>query len=286
MACAILADLGSTGIIVDERKLDTFVVPDPDEVTGPNYTLKAFFAADTPIESLLQHISSQLQQGLCALDADLRLAWRVVGDQDWAEGWKQHFTAVRIGRDLVIRPSWETESLPDAVVVTLDPGMAFGTGTHGTTRLCLEFIARLHDQGNTARRVLDVGTGSGILAIAAVALGAHNAVACDIDPVACDTTRENAAINNCSEQIWVTQEPLESISGDYDLVVANILAEENVRLATALCARVAPGGYLVLSGILEEKVAYVTHVFNTLFDLPPKIDYAGEWACIQYQRGA
>ena len=167
---------------------------------------------------------------------------------------------------------------------SLDPGMAFGTGTHGTTRLCLEFIAARHDAGAGLRRILDVGTGSGILAIAALALGAESAVACDIDPVAVETTYTNAAINGCEKSIEATLEPLEKIPGSFDLVVANILAEENVRLAPELCARVAPGGYLVLSGILAEKVDFVTQAFNPRFTASSKVKYAGEWACIEYRR--
>ncbi|MCA1797466.1 MAG: 50S ribosomal protein L11 methyltransferase, partial [Geobacteraceae bacterium] len=213
-----------------------------------------------------------------------QLLWREIGAQDWAEGWKQYFSAFQIGNSLVVKPSWEEGAFPNSAVVTLDPGMAFGTGTHGTTRLCLEFIAARHEAGAGIRHILDVGTGSGILAIAALALGAERAVACDIDPVAVETTWANAAINGFEKSIEATLEPLDKIPGSFDLVVANILAEENVRLASQLCTRVAPGGYLVLSGILAEKVDFVTHTFNARFAASPTVNYAGEWACIEYRR--
>ncbi len=281
--CEVMVEMGSTGVIVDERKLDTFVVPDPDEIYSDTYTIKAYFPAHAVPETLVQKLHARLSAEVVGLSAP-RLAWREIGAQDWAEGWKQYFSAVKIGNSLVIKPSWEEGEYPGYAVVTLDPGMAFGTGTHGTTRLCLEFIAARYDAGAGVRKVLDVGTGSGILAIAAVALGAKSAVACDIDPVAVETAYTNAAINRCEDRIEVTLESLEKIKGSFDLVVANILAEENVRLASELCARVAPGGYLVLSGILAQKVDFVTHTFNSRFPTPPTVTYAAEWACIEYRR--
>jgi len=281
--CEVMVLMGSTGVIVDERKLDTFVAPDPDEVYTDTYTIKAFFTAQGSPAALVQELHDRLDAEVPGMDSP-RLAWREIGAQDWAEGWKQYFNAVQIGKSLVVKPSWEEGEFPGRAVVTLDPGMAFGTGTHGTTRLCLEFITARHDAGAGVHRILDVGTGSGILAIAALALGAENAVACDIDPVAVETASANATINACEDRIEATLDPVEDIRGSFDLVVANILAEENVRLASELCARVAPGGYLVLSGILAEKVDYVMQTFNPRFATPPEIHYAAEWACIEYRR--
>ncbi|MDD2557316.1 MAG: 50S ribosomal protein L11 methyltransferase [Desulfuromonadaceae bacterium] len=283
--CEVMVEMGSSGVIVDERKLDTFIVPDPDEISSDTYVIKAFFSANVPVDPLLAAVHTRVLSEVPELrDASIHLAWRQIGNQDWAEGWKQYFTAVRIGKKLVIKPSWEQTQFDDAVTVTLDPGMAFGTGTHGTTRLCLEFIAHLHDSGHAARRILDVGTGSGILAIAGAALGAECVIACDIDPVAVQTAQDNAALNGCADRIEVTLDLVQDIGGTFDLVVANILAEENVRLISELCARVAPGGYLVLSGILDEKVGYVTAAFSPRFATPAAIDYAEEWACIKYRR--
>lgn len=283
--CEVMVEMGSSGVIVDERKLDTFIVPDPDEISSDTYAIKAFFSANVPVEPLLAAVHTRVLSEVPELrDASIHLAWRQIGNQDWAEGWKQYFTAVRIGKKLVIKPSWGQTQFDDAVTVTLDPGMAFGTGTHGTTRLCLEFIAHLHDSGHAARRILDVGTGSGILAIAGAALGAECVIACDIDPVAVQTAQDNAALNGCADRIEVTLDLVQDIGGTFDLVVANILAEENVRLISELCARVAPGGYLVLSGILDEKVGYVTAAFSPRFATPAAIDYAEEWACIKYRR--
>nr|WP_320115166.1 50S ribosomal protein L11 methyltransferase [uncultured Desulfuromonas sp.] len=285
--CHELYELGSVGVVVEERPLDTFVPPHPDETDSDTFTIKAYFDGDLPAPQRVASVEEcliRLAEFFPGLDAvDVQVA--DVGQQDWAEGWKQHFQATRIGERLVIKPSWEVFAGQDNdVVVTLDPGMAFGTGTHGTTRLCLETLAALFDRGEAIHQVLDVGTGSGILAIAAAALGAEHVVACDIDPVACETARENCTLNQVTDRVEVTDTLLEELSGSYDVVLANILAEENIRLATALIERVRPGGVLILSGILEEKVALVTTAFSTLGLNAPDLFFDEEWACIQYRR--
>jgi len=286
--CHELYELGSVGVVVEERQLDTFVPPDPDETDSDIFTIKAYFDADLPAAQCVASVEDCLKRlaeffpGLDAVDVSVA----DVGQQDWAEGWKQHFQATRIGARLVIKPSWEAFSgQDDDVVVTLDPGMAFGTGTHGTTRLCLETLAALFDDGEPIHDVLDVGTGSGILAIAAAALGAEQVVACDIDPIACETARENCVLNETTDRVEVTDTLLEELTGMYDVVLANILAEENIRLAQALIDRVRPGGVLILSGILEEKVPLVTTAFSTLGLNAPDLFYDEEWACIQYRLG-
>ena len=210
-----------------------------------------------------------------------------VRNEDWAEGWKQHFPVVKIGRRLVIRPSWE-EYVPAAedVVLVLDPGMAFGTGTHGTTRLCLDALAARFDRPDPPRRVLDVGTGSGILAMAAAALGAEQVLACDIDPESCRIATENVRNNRLQQQVVVTGEPLETLEGGFDLVLANILAEENIRLAKELVSRLRPGGQLVLSGILLEKEDLVVAAFAAYPLTGLQRLRREDWSCLVYTRGA
>lgn len=293
LLCYHLNDLGSVGVVVEERDLDTFIPPDPDETDGDSFTVKAYFAAGVNMPMLRLQIMDCLR-GMSyefpQLDkVDIRVG--EIGQQDWAEDWKQHFSTTHIGSRLIIKPSWE-EYTPkaDDVVVTLDPGMAFGTGTHGTTHLCLQMLAQLFvaEAGCAApRRVLDVGTGSGILAIAAAALGAQEVVACDIDPQACVTARENIIQNGCEEVISVTDSLLEELGYDFDVILANILAEENIRLAVPLLERLSDGGTLILSGILDEKVAMVMDAFDSYpqFNLQKaQIHYEQEWACIIYSK--
>jgi len=282
-----LTELGSVGLTVEERKLDTFVAPDPEATAPEVYTVKAYFPAAADMEALRQRVFESLQwlsSFVPGLEAVLPEVFPV-RQEDWAEGWKQHFSAVRIGRRLVVKPTWEAfAAAPDDVVVNLDPGMAFGTGTHGTTRLCLEALAILFDGPSPPEKVLDVGTGSGILAIAAAALGAQAVLACDIDPEACRIAVENASMNGVAEIIEVTPAPLSELEGGFDLVLANILAEENIRLAGELVGRVAAGGALILSGILQEKESLVAEAFAAFPLAGPEITRREEWSCLLYRK--
>lgn len=287
LVCLELADLGCDGVTVEERQLDTFIPPDPDEVPSEECFIKAYYAVAGEVETLRRQIRERLEW-LAGFIPGLTPALPEVGEvrtEDWAEGWKQHFHAVRIGPRLVVKPTWEDfPPAPADVVVNLDPGMAFGTGTHGTTRLCLEVLARLFERSPAPQRVLDVGTGSGILAIAAAALGAKRVLACDIEPVSCRIASENARLNAVEEFMEVTGEPLQSLERDFDLVLANILAEENIRLAPELVGRLAPGGALVLSGVLLEKEEMVREAFAAFPLAGPEITHREEWSCLLYRR--
>ncbi len=274
--------LGCLGINVEDRTLDTFIQPDPDAEVPLNYQVQVYFPQDSDPETLSQQICA-LQQNYPDW-APIKPQQSMVAREDWAEGWKQHFTATRFGPRLIVKPTWEEwTSAKDEVVINLDPGMAFGTGSHETTRLCLHAIAELFDRG-TPESLLDVGTGSGILAMAAAGLGADRIMANDIDDEACQVARENITQNGLTEQITVTAKPLEELSGSFDIVIANILAEENVRLASHLIAHLATGGTLLLSGILREKVTFVCAEFSNLGLSEPNITYDADWCCLQYQR--
>src|SRR5579884_2911403 len=173
-------------------------------------------------------------------------------EQDWANAWKAHYQAHRVGRRVVVKPPWQAyAAAAGEVVVELDPGMAFGTGLHPTTKLS---VLQLEREITPGARVLDVGTGSGVLAIAAVLLGAARADAVDVEPVAVRSTQENAARNGVEERITVAQGSVGldgPFTGQYDVVVANIIARILIELAPGLAAAVAPGGTLLLSGIIE-----------------------------------
>ncbi len=288
LVCHELTDLGCEGITVEERRLDTFVPPDPDEVPSGDYCLKAYFRAAAVSQGLPEEILERLRElarffpGLEPVAPELHR----VATENWAEDWKQHFQPFAVGRRLRVQPSWETApAAQEQVIVRLDPGMAFGTGTHGTTRLCLEALAPLFEEGEAPQRVLDVGTGSGILAIAAAALGSERVLACDIDPEACRTARENADRNGVGERVEVTGRPLEELEGNFDVILANILAEELVRLAPQLVSRLAPAGALILSGILSEKEDLVREGYRPFGLAGPQISRQEEWSCLLYRKG-
>jgi len=180
---------------------------------------------------------------------------RIVDEADWADAWKRHFPVTRIGRRIVIRPSWRRHrEAPGDAVVVLDPGMAFGTGLHPTTRLCLEAIEGLAEEGRLrAARVLDVGCGSGILSIAAARLGAARVLGVDTDPIAIEATAANAARNSLGGPIQARLGSLPSGEAPFEVVLANLIASLLVRLAPELAAELAPEGRLVASGIFRDR---------------------------------
>ena len=282
---AALLELGCAGVTVAERALDTFEPPDPDD-EEPFPTLRLYFpAADPePLRQAVHQLLVEIQRQFPELEPILPPC-RPVADEDWATGWQQHFPPLRVGAKLLIRPSWSAEPCaPADIVLTLDPGRAFGTGTHATTALCLDVVARLAEGPNPPQRVLDVGAGSGILALAAAALGAGEVLACEIDPDACQVAVENIAANGFAERIEATTTPLEQLPGCYDLVLANILASENIRLAPHLVAHLCSGGHLALSGILIEQEPQVTAAFAAYPLELLSIDRREEWSCLVYRR--
>jgi ribosomal protein L11 methyltransferase len=205
-----------------------------------------------------------------------------IAPRDWGEEWKKGLSPFSVGR-VFLRPSWLVAAPPPgAAEVVLDPGMAFGTGTHPTTALCLAAVdAFLASRPGAS--VLDVGTGSGILAIAARKLGAGRVAANDEDPVAVEVARENAARNAVTVEI--TGAALSTLAGPFDLVVANILANVLVQLAPALAGRVASGGELVLAGVLGPQEEEVRAPFLALGLTPLEGARRGEWSLLRFRRG-
>jgi len=197
----------------------------------------------------------RLEEGLWHLSQIYPLPaprFRRLTEEDWASAWKKHYRVLRVGRCLVIKPSWqEYAPRPGDVVVELDPGMAFGTGVHPTTQMCL---AALEDHLRPGMRVLDLGTGSGILAIAAAKLGAGSVLALDVDPVAVRVARDNVLANEVEDIVVVRQGSLAEAEGRFDFVLANILAKVIVELAEqSLADRLRTGGLLVAAGIIEDQ---------------------------------
>jgi ribosomal protein L11 methyltransferase len=208
-----------------------------------------------------------------------------VTDEDWGESWKKGLGPISVGR-VFVRPSWVEAAAPaGSAEVVLDPGMAFGTGTHPTTALCLAALSDLLAARPDAS-VLDVGTGSGLLAIAARKLGAGRVAGNDNDPVAVDVARANAARNGVPE-IALTVEPVAAVAGPFDLVVANILANTLVELAPEIASQLAPGGAVLLSGILAPQEAEVraAYLAQGLRPLPGGDRRDGEWSLLALERG-
>ena len=191
-----------------------------------------------------------LHQRLAAAELDYQLNTAGVQQEDWENGWKAYYHALDIGKRLAIVPSWE-EHPTDRVVLKLDPGMAFGTGTHETTSLCLEVLDGLVEGGE---RMLDIGTGSGILAIAALLLGADTAEGVDIDPMCVRTAGENAALNGVTDRLKVLVGDLsDKASGKYKIITANIVANAILHLAPAVPGLLEEDGIFIASGIIDTR---------------------------------
>ena len=211
------------------------------------------------------------------------LRTRLVDEADWADAWKAHFPVMRIGRHVVIRPTWRRHrAAPDDVVLALDPGMAFGTGLHPTTRLCLVALERLADAGRmTGARVLDVGCGSGILAIAAVRLGAADAVGVDTDPIAIESTLANARRNRLAPRIRASVGSLPTGEPPFDVIAANLIAGVLVQIAAQLAAELAAGGRLVASGIFVDREGEVRHAFEATGLAVTERTAEGDWVALE-----
>ena len=220
-------------------------------------TCVTIYVADNPqgMEELMQ--VRQILARLKAQDPDgkygrMELEMKDVDEEDWSNAWKKYYHPVQVGEHLVVCPSWEAyDRQPDDVVLTLNPGMAFGTGTHDTTRLCMELLEKYITPQDT---VLDVGCGSGILAITAALLGANKIIGCDIDEVAVKVAGENAALNGVQDRIAFHQGDLTSqVEGSFQIICANIVADVIIRLSEDAGRYLAKDGIFITSGIIDTR---------------------------------
>lgn len=263
----IFHDVGASGVVIEDPQLvnsyrqsglwDYCDIPEVLDVK--TVTIKAYLPADETlndkliifkecVDDLIQH---DLDKGSGAIEC------KEIQEEDWASCWKDYFHPIRIGEHIVIKPSWEEyEALADDIVVELDPGMAFGTGTHHTTVMCITCLEETVKPGNV---VFDIGTGSGILAVIAAKMGALKVSAVDFDSVAVRVATENVAVNNVDEVVTVAQSDLFSnITGKADVIIANIVADIILRLLPQVDQHLNNEGSFIASGIITERLSDVT----------------------------
>ena len=264
---------GACAVTFEDARDDPVLEPMPGEVRlWPATRVRCLFADEAP-----PRLAEMLAAALGLQPAELSA--RPVADRAWEREWLRDLHAMRFGRRLWVCPRHEQVTEPGAVVVRLDPGLAFGTGTHATTALCLEWLDAHLSPGTC---VIDYGCGSGILGVAAARLGASAVHGFDIDPQALTATRDNAEVNDVMARVRL-HESAATLPREADLLVANILAGTLCALAPSLAGRLRRGGHIVLAGLLAHEVADVTEAYAPCFD----VGRAGErdgWVCLAGRR--
>ena len=290
----ILQELGAAGVVIEDPALlneyirsglwDYTDLKESEETEVVR--VKAYWALDEELEGKLQNLSERLaslaQHGIDKGAG--AVSWKAVADEDWAETWKEFFHTEKIGARTVIKPTWEEyEAKAGEIVVELDPGAAFGTGQHATTSLCIRALEDLVRPGMT---VFDVGTGSGVLAIVAAKLGAKRVEAVDFDPVAVRVARENVRQNGAEDVVRTERSDLlKSVAGKADLIIANIIADIIVRLFGEVKGSLAAGGTMLLSGIIEDRLADVVEAAGRHGFSVEKIEQEKGWAAVIVKGG-
>lgn len=282
-----LIELGSNGIAEDE-----------DIIDSPSENIKAKRNDRKPIRAYLKK-DSQLQQKLHALNHYLKsltklhslqsnpnLKLKTICEEDWNKDWQKFFTTARIGKHIIVKPPWE-RFLPEEedLIIEINPGMAFGTGTHATTRMCLKAMEHLiRNSSKPIRSMLDVGTGSGILSIAAAKLGIPKIVGIDIDPIALTCAKQNIAKNHVADCVSIEEVSLKKVTRRFDLVVANILTEILIKLRNDLCSHLNKNGILILSGMLSENKSRVDKNFMLKKLSLINAYHDSDWVCMVFQK--
>ena len=290
----ILQELGAAGVVIEDPALlneyirsglwDYTDLKESEETEVVR--VKAYWALDEELEGKLQNLSERLaslaQHGIDKGAG--AVSWKAVADEDWAETWKEFFHTEKVGARTVIKPTWEEyEAKAGEIVVELDPGAAFGTGQHATTSLCIRALEELVRPGMT---VFDVGTGSGVLAIVAAKLGAKRVEAVDFDPVAVRVARENVRQNGAEGVVHTERSDLlKSVAGEADLIIANIIADIIVRLFGEVKGSLAAGGTMLLSGIIEDRLADVVEAAGQHGFSVEKIEQEKGWAAVVVKGG-
>lgn len=287
---AIFYDIGVPGVAIEDPKdiLNSNTRPGewdyieerllPDDTS--EVKIKGYLPFISDIQCKLQYIRSAVSRlGEYGLDKGAGdVTVREVHEQDWANAWKKYYKPLKIGKHIVIKPTWEDyNGLPGDIVIDLDPGMAFGTGTHETTMMCIELLEEYIRENSI---VFDIGCGSGILSIVSSKLGASKIIGVDIDEVAVKVSNDNVKISNANNVEIIHGNLLDVITGKADIIVANIIADAIIGLAGKLHQVLAPGGVFIASGIIRERSTDVTEALIQNGFTLLKVDEMGEWVAI------
>lgn len=283
----VLDRVGHQGIVIEQAgfEIETWEYEIPP---AERLIVRAYF----PVDARLPDVQQQIRESLSYLRMIKPIGepeFRTLDEENWADAWKQHYKPLRLGKRLLVRPRWITdvESNPDDVVINLDPGMAFGTGTHPSTQLCLIATEEL-SENKPGLEVLDLGCGSGILSIAAVKYGAAAVLAVDTDPIAVTATIENAAQNDVASGIEAAEGSLDAVlarGDDFELALVNILARVIIQMCDQNLGQVVrPGGVGVFGGIIHEQTDEVEAALRKTGLDPYLRRTSGDWVVIEARR--
>ena len=297
MISNMLIEAGSKGVMIEDKN-DVALNQRPEgqwdiideEIArriGDDVKITGYYPVDERIADTVSHIETELRR-LRAMEFDFPVgkltgSTHSIDEEDWAESWKKSYKPFRLGRHIVIKPGWEKFD-PEAGdrIIEIDPGMAFGTGTHETTGMCVELIEEYVKPG---MKVIDIGTGTGILAIAAAHMGAKEVLATDLDPMAVKVAAENVAKNGFSGVIATRcGDLLEAVDETGDIVIANIIADVIKMLAAPVRAHIALGGRFICSGIARERQDEVIEALNAAGYRNLDVREKGEWCAIEAER--
>lgn len=285
----ILYDVGATGLSIDDpaeilqlsksKKDWDFIDASLLDISSEEILIKAYFSESEDIEKKVKEIEKNIKDIAILNIENHRISTTKVDENDWAESWKKYYKPIRIGRRILIMPSWEEDvSLENDIVIELDPGMAFGTGTHETTMMCTE---ALEDYVKPYSTVYDIGTGSGILGIVAAKLGATKVLGVDLDPVCVKVANENIEMNNVEDVVEIKNgDLLEVVEGKADIIVSNIIAEIIAGMTPDLKNYLNRGGIFITSGIIIEKISLVEKALIENGFKILEIKKLNSWACI------
>lgn len=289
----MLTSIGAGGVAIEDpndirrelEKPNTLDYADEEFMNslGTDVIIKAYFSEEMNQSELAALVKEKLAFISNFLDVgEGYTGYSEVDDEDWATAWKKYYKPIKITNRIVIKPSWEQyDPAEDEIIIELDPGMAFGTGTHETTRMCAQLLEKYVTPGDS---VVDVGCGTGILSIAAAKLGASNITAVDIDEVAVRVTVENCSLNHVSPQVHAFRGVLDDVKKEkVNIMVANIIANVIIDIAGAVPAYLQSNGYLLTSGIIKERKQEVIDTYSRIGFTCEEIIELGEWVAIVFR---
>lgn len=287
----LLHEAGSNGVVIEDPQdlvklwdttLGEVYELNPDDYPETGIFIKGYFPDDGRLELKLTEIRNAMEQ-LDAIELDFgekTVKLTRINDEDWSTAWKQYYKPIQVSDHITITPEWEQYSKKhqDELVITLDPGMAFGTGTHQTTVLCIRALEKYVNEGDV---VIDIGTGSGILSIAAARLGAEKVFAYDLDPVAVSSAKENVRINQVEMIVFVSERNLlQDVTEQADVIVANLLADIIIRLSEQIPKALKKGGRFIASGIIKSQQQAVEESIKSFGLMIEDVMVLDDWVTI------